>query len=120
MYKKYKADLKFAKEKLATINFILEKDSDYKATFGNGSVWKIELNGKWYDDYSYICIKNKDKNLGKKKLPLWIFMKIFGVEIKNKTIQDNIDFIIEYKEKIFDKNFKYKQIFNCKKISKDL
>jgi|GEM_PF-1165537 len=123
MYKKYQTDLKFVKEKLTTIDFILEKDDDHKATFGNNSAWKIELNGKWYDNYCYISIKNEaieNESLSKKGLPLWMFMKMFGVKIKHRTIKDRVDFIIKYKDKIFDENFKYKQIFNCTKTSKDL
>ncbi|MFV7790441.1 hypothetical protein ACNSOP_09670 [Aliarcobacter lanthieri] len=123
MYKKYQTDLKLAKDKLATINFNLEKDDDYHAVFGDGSVWKIELNGKWYDDYCYICIKNesdKDVISAKKGLPIWIFMKIFGIDTKNRTTQEKIDFILEYKDKIFDDNFKYRQMFDYLKNSKGM
>ncbi|RBQ30014.1 hypothetical protein ACNSOS_00680 [Aliarcobacter vitoriensis] len=123
MYKKYQIEINLAKEKLSTINFILEKDDDYKATFGDGSMWKIELNGKWYDNYCYISIRNeleKYEISAKKGVPLWMFMKIFGVETQNKTTQEKLDFIIEYKDKIFDDNFKYKQIFDDIKKRKGL
>lgn len=54
MYEKYKKELSLAKNKLLAIDFFLEKDSDYIATFGNGTTWKIDFNGKWYDNYIYI------------------------------------------------------------------
>lgn len=119
MYERYQKDLLLAKNKLLTINFLLEKDDDYIATFGNGTIWKIDFNGKWYDDYSYISIRNETINsevLDKKGFPVWMLMKIFGVYEKNMKTEDKLDFIINYKDKIFDDAFQYKKLFeNIKK-----
>ena len=82
MYEKYKKELSLAKNKLLAIDFFLEKDSDYIATFGNGTTWKIDFNGKWYDNYNYISIRNEsscDNILGQKGVPIWMLMKIFGL-----------------------------------------
>ncbi|AXK49086.1 hypothetical protein CRU87_07030 [Aliarcobacter trophiarum LMG 25534] len=115
MYERYKKELILAKNKLLTIDFFLEKDSDCIATFGNGTIWKIDLNGKWYDNYSYLSIRNEsssDAILGKKGFPLWMLMKIFGLYSKDSTLEEKLDFIIEHKDKIFDETFQYKRIYD--------
>lgn len=114
MYERYKKELLLAKNKLLTIGFYLEKDSDCIATFGNGTIWKIDLNGKWYDDYSYLSVRNEsssDNILGKKGFPIWMLMKIFGFNSKDLTTNEKLDFIIEHKDKIFDETFQYKKIY---------
>ncbi|MCT7909031.1 hypothetical protein PJV89_00560 [Aliarcobacter butzleri] len=113
MFSKYQKELNIIKAKLKTIDFYLEEDSDYKATFGNGTIWKIDINGKWYDDY-YITIRNEafyDIKIGKMGFPLWILMKMFGVNPINKTTDEKIDFLIEYKDQIFDEKFQYKKMY---------
>lgn len=115
MYLKYQNEINLAKKKLLVLNFILEKDSDYKATFGNGTTWKIDVNGKWYDDYCYISIRNEslsDSKVGKAGFPLWMIMKMFGKDPQLKTTEDKLNFIIEYKDKIFDEKFAYKKIYD--------
>lgn len=114
MFAKYQKELNVVKVKLKTINFYLEEDKDYKATFGNGTIWKIDVIGKWYDEYCYITIRNEsfcDLKIGKTGFPLWILMKIFGVNPVNRTIDEKLDFLIEYKDKIFDEKFQYKKIY---------
>ncbi|XQC05384.1 hypothetical protein ACOAJ8_10510 [Arcobacter cryaerophilus gv. pseudocryaerophilus] len=115
MYEKYKKELSLAKNKLLAIDFFLEKDSDYIATFGNGTTWKIDFNGKWYDNYIYISIRNEASSediLGQKGVPIWMLIKIFGLNSKDLTTEEKLDFIIEHKNKIFDENFKYKNIYD--------
>jgi len=105
MYEKYKKELSLAKNKLLAIDFFLEKDSDYIATFGNGTTWKIDFNGKWYDNYIYISIRNEASSeniLGQKGVPIWMLIKIFGLNSKDLTTEEKLDFIIEHKNKIFD------------------
>ena len=63
----------------------LEEDKDYKATFGNGTIWKIDVVGKWYDEYCYITIRNEsfdESKTGKTGFPLWILMKIYNTPRK--------------------------------------
>ena len=36
-------------------------------------------------------------------------MKIFGVNPANRTIDEKLNFLIEYKDKIFDEKFQYKK-----------
>jgi hypothetical protein len=78
MYEKYKKELSLAKNKLLAIDFFLEKDSDYIATFGNGTTWKIDFNGKWYDNYIYISIRNEasSENILGQKLVLFKKKKV--------------------------------------------
>ena len=114
MYEKYKKELSLAKNKLLAIDFFLEKDSDYIATFGNGTTWKIDFNGKWYDNYIYISIRNEASSeniLGQKGVPIWMLMKIFGLNSKDLTIEDKLDFIVEHRNQIFDETFQYKKIY---------
>ena len=114
MYEKYKKELSLAKNKLLAIDFFLEKDSDYIATFGNGTTWKIDFNGKWYDNYNYINIRNEsscDNILGQKGFPVWMLMKIFGLNSKDLTIEEKLDFIVEHRNQIFDETFQYKKIY---------
>ena len=114
MYEKYKKELSLAKNKLLAIDFFLEKDSDYIATFGNGTTWKIDFNGKWYDNYIYISIRNEASSeniLGQKGVPIWMLIKIFGLNSKDLTIEDKLDFIVEHRNQIFDETFQYKKIY---------
>mgnify|MGYP007008867517 FL=1 len=114
MYEKYKKELSLAKNKHLAIDFFLEKDSDYIATFGNGTTWKIDFNGKWYDNYNYISIRNEsscDNILGQKGFPVWMLMKIFGLNSKDLTIEEKLDFIVEHRNQIFDETFQYKKIY---------
>src|SRR5574344_1469778 len=113
MYEKYKKELSLAKNKLLAIDFFLEKDSDYIATFGNGTTWKIDFNGKWYDNYINIRNEASSENiLGQKGVPIWMLIKIFGLNSKDLTTEEKLDFIIDHKNKIFDENFKYKNIYD--------
>lgn len=114
MFARYQKELNIVKVKLRAINFYLEEDKDYKATFGNGTIWKIDVVGKWYDEYCYITIRNEsfdESKTGKTGFPLWILMKIFGVNPANRTINEKLNFLIEYKDKIFDEKFQYKKIY---------
>ena len=39
--------------------------------------------------------------LGQKGVPIWMLIKIFGLNSKDLTTEDKLDFIIEHKNKIF-------------------
>ena len=39
-------------------------------------------------------------------------MKIFDNKLENQSINDELDFIIEYKDKIFDETFPYKKKYD--------
>lgn len=113
MYEKYKSEINLAKSKLSTIGFILEQDDDYKAIFGNSTNWKIDLIGKWYDEYCYISIRNISTNNIDKDLsfPIWMIMKFFGLNPHKNNTEEKLDFILKYKDKIFSDNFEYKKIY---------
>jgi len=120
MYTEYQRELNLAKQKLLEINFKLEQDNDYKATFGNDTMWKIDINGKWYDNYCYIIIRNESSDkmvVGKKGLPVWVLMKFFGFESKTRTTEEELDFIIKYKDRIFGDMCKFENAFKQLKNS---
>ncbi|MFW2516898.1 hypothetical protein ACN5PD_11315, partial [Aliarcobacter butzleri] len=43
--------------------------------------------------------------------PLWFLIKIFGVNPANRTIDEKLNILIEYKDKIFNEKFQYKKIY---------
>ena len=38
-------------------------------------------------------------------------MKIFGLNSKDLTIEEKLDFIVEHRNQIFDETFQYKKIY---------
>ena len=39
-------------------------------------------------------------------------MKVFGIDVKNITINDELDFLIENKDKILDETLPYKEAYD--------
>lgn len=105
MYEEYKLKLNLAKDKLSLIDFSLEKSEDSRAIFGNGTIWKVDFNGKWYDEYNYLSVRNEkffDTIDGLNGIPVWVLMKIFGMQPNVKDTNESLDFIVEYNEQIFN------------------
>lgn len=105
MYEKYKTKLNLAQDKLSLIDFSLEKSEDNRVVFGNGSIWKVDFNGKWYDDYSFLSIRNEkffDTLHSLNGTPVWVLMKIFGVKFDIKDTKKSLDFIVDYNQQIFN------------------
>jgi hypothetical protein len=115
MVDKYKNEFEIMKTRLKEIDFYLEKENDYSLFFGNNTNWNVVLYGDKYDDYCYICISNlyyEKMKINKLGFLIWKIMKVFGIDVKNITINDELDFLIENKDKILDETLPYKEAYD--------
>lgn len=115
MVDKYKNEFEIMKTRLKEIDFYLEEDDDYSGIFGNDTNWKIHFGGDRYDDYCDIYIVNihyEKMGIPRYGFYFWKIMKVFDKDIKNITINDELDFLIENKDKIFDETLPYKEAYD--------
>ena len=115
MVERFQNKFNIIKDKLIRISFLVEKEDDYGATFGDGSSWKIDFSGDRYSDVYWIRLRKIDINdieICRIGFSIDYLMKIFDNKLENQSINDELDFIIEYKDKIFDETFPYKKKYD--------
>lgn len=115
MIKRFQKQFNIVKGKLATIGFILEEDDDFGATFSDGSGWKISLRCERYDEGCDIRLRNikfEDIRINRLGFSIYFIMRIFGIDPKYQPLEQDMDFIIKYKDKLFDETFPYKEKYD--------
>ena len=103
----------YARNREAEYNYFIEDKYEAGMVLAGIEAKSIVM-GKANLRGSYITIRNEsfdESKTGKTGFPLWILMKIFGVNPANRTIDEKLNFLIEYKDKIFDEKFQYKKIY---------
>lgn len=109
MIKKHKEELEIMKDRLKEIDFYLEEESDYDAIFSNGTNWKIIFEIEpYYEGYNIWIrkIDSENSDISRIGFSIIFLMKIFGLN-PNVPIENDLNFLIEYKNKIFDETFPY-------------
>ena len=117
MLKKYDYYISLLKYKLQKIGFYLENENIESVTFGNGTKWKVILEGDRFlesaPSYNIIIKREVYPDIGTNRIEfsLIILMKIY---ITNPIfgLENMIDFLIENKDKIFDETFPYKEAYD--------
>jgi hypothetical protein len=115
MVKEYDEVIKIVQNKLSEIGFYIEENNEYNAIFGNGTSWKIELLGERYMGSAYdlfvIKVDSLNKEITQNGFCVRSLFDIFGLKEK-LTIDNYLDLLIKYKDKIFDETFPYKDKYN--------
>ena len=114
MIKRHKDELEVMKNRLKEIDFYLEEEGDYIGTFGNGTNWKIIFETEpYYEGYNIWITKivGKDSKISRIGFSIIFLMKIFGLN-PNVPIENDLNFLIEYKDKIFDETFPYREAYD--------
>ena len=115
MVKEYDEVIKIVQNKLSEIGFYIEENNEYNAIFGNGTSWKIELLGERYMGSAYdlfvIKVDSLNKEITQNRFCVRSLFDIFGLKEK-QTIDNYLDLLIKYKDKIFDETFPYKDKYN--------
>ncbi|MFW3371426.1 hypothetical protein ACN9J5_01290 [Aliarcobacter butzleri] len=115
MVKEYDEVIKIVQNKLSQIGFFLEENNEYNAIFGNGTSWKIELLGERYMRSAYDLFIKKIDTQNKEFCVRFLF-DILGLQ-NNLPIEEDLNLLIENKDKIFDETFPYKEKYDeLKKI----
>jgi len=113
MNERYQEEFNIIKHKLSLIGFKVVEEEEYGAIFGDGSNWKIDFYGERYGDAYWTDIRNiKYTSIG--SLSIYFILQTFGLDIlyKNKPIEETMDLLIEYKDKIFDETFPYQDKYD--------
>ena len=114
MIKRHKDELKIMKSRLKEIGFNLEKEDDYSGTFENGTNWQIVFTTEpYYEGYNIWVRKKDSENSDIRRIGFSIFFLIGNI-LTNPSFMFNdiLNFIIEYKDKIFDETFPYKEKYD--------
>lgn len=117
MVERFQDELNIIKNKLETIGFYQEYDSDYVTVFGDGTSWKVDFSGERYGEATDLSIRNIDnhimQNAGQRGLNIFMILKTFGL-FKNyaKSREEVMDLFIQYKDKIFDETLPYKEAYD--------
>ena len=115
MVKEYDEVIKIVQNKLSEIGFYIEENNEYSAIFGNGTSWKIELLGERYMGSAYdLFVKKVDslnKEISQNGFCVRFLFDILGLQ-NNLPINEDLNLLIEYKDKIFDETFPYKDKYN--------
>lgn len=107
MVEEYKEALELVKRKFEIIGFYLIKDEDFYAEFIGDNNWKIVFEGERYIRPTYDIIIEK----GEFNFSTRLLMNIFD-NGKKRSLENRLNFIIEYKDKIFDETFPYKEKYD--------
>lgn len=121
MVKEYDEVIQIVQSKLSTIGFYLEENNEFDATFGNGTNWKITLEGERYVRPAYDIFVKKidddDKEIVKNGFCVRMLFGVLGLK-NNLPIEADLDLFIENKDKIFDETFPYKEAYDKLRIYK--
>lgn len=118
MIKRFQDKFNITKEKLLEIGFYVEEEEEFNAVFGNGTSWKINFSGDRYSDVWWIRLRNidiDDMEINRIGFSIDYLMKVID-NIENKSIRDELNFLIKYKDKIFDETFPYKEAYDKLRI----
>lgn len=114
MVKEYDEVIKIIQNKLSEIGFYIEENNEYNAIFGNGTSWKIELLGERYIGSAYdLFVKKVDslnKEITKNGFCVRFLFDILGLQ-NNLPINEDLNLLIENKDKIFDETLPYKEAY---------
>lgn len=110
MIKEYDEIIKIVQNKLLQIGFFIEENNEYNAIFGNGTSWKIELLGERYMGSAYDLFIRKIDTPNKEFCIRFLF-DILGLQ-NNLPIEEDLNLLIENKDKIFDETFPYKEKYD--------
>ncbi len=118
MIKRFQNQFNITKEKLLEIGFYVEEE-EYDAVFGDGTSWKINFSGDKYSDVWWIRLRNigiDDIEINRIGFSIDYLMKVIDNNIINKSIRDELNFLIKNKDKIFDETFPYKEAYDKLRI----
>jgi len=109
MIYKYQEQSTIVKEKLSGIGFFVEEEEDFFIIFSNKTDWKIEFEiDRHIISIHRFLIKNITFN---KDFFIDYLMSAYGVN-KERTIENELDFIIKYKAKLFNDSFPYQESYD--------
>ena len=118
MIERFQDELNIIKNKLETIGFSIEYDSDYVTVFGDSTNWKVDFMGERYGESSDLDIRSMNnpimQNPGQRGLSVYMILQTFGLNVlyQNKPVEEVMDLFIQYKDKIFDETFPYKEAYD--------
>lgn len=118
MIERFQDELNIIKNKLETIGFSIEYDSDYVTVFGDSTNWKVDFMGERYGESTDLDIRSMNnpimQNPGQRGLSVYMILQTFGLNVlyQNKPVEEVMDLFIQYKDKIFDETFPYKEAYD--------
>lgn len=115
MIKRFQDKFNLVKESLLKIHFYVEEEEEYNAIFGDRSSWKIDFSGDKYSDVWWINLRNIDSDdveINRIGFSINYLMKVIDNNIDNKSIKDELSFLINYKNDLFNKSFPYKKQYD--------
>ena len=117
MVERFQDELNIIKNKLETIGFFIEKEDDYCVVFGDGTSWKVDFYGERYGESTDLDIRNINHHNMQREawgLSVYMILQTFGLNVlyQDKPVEEVMDLFIQYKDKIFDETFPYKEKYD--------